>query len=441
MRKFKYIIALLIINFFTCLAQDSLAVKLDNLMNDYNNQELFSGVVMLCVDETPVYEKVFGYADWDNKIPNNTETLFNICSITKIFTKTMIMQLEKEGKLKLNDPLSKFLSMYPEETSSKITIDYLLNMKAGLGDYLQNPEFNKNPYRFMTINDFLEMIKNEPLLFEPGTSESYSNSGYVVLGGIIEKVTGKSYEENLKERILEPYGMNNTYFMRYDDKIPNRAISAFIDFTGKKINAPFHASPSPAGGIFTNIGDMLKFYKGLKELKVLKDNFIIAGGTNTWNSIMGHYKNGYTLIILGNFGRMADEIEKRFRALIKGETYPKPIPPVEMDFYSVIKEKGIEYFKEHFNEILNEHKLLYNDIHLNIFGYKLMEQNEIELAIDVFKINTELFPDIPNVWDSLAEAYMKKGNNKLAIENYKKVLEMEPNNQNAKKMVEHLESK
>jgi tetratricopeptide (TPR) repeat protein len=353
----------------------------------------------------------------------------------------MIMQLEKEGKLKLDDPLSKFLSMYPEETGSKITIDYLLNMKAGLGDYLQDPEFNKNPYRFKTINDFLDMIKIEPLLFEPGTSERYSNSGYVVLGGIIEKVTGKSYEENLKERILEPYGMNNTYFMRYDDNIPNTAISAYIDFSGKKTNAPFHASPSPAGGIYTNISDMQKFYKGLKESKVLKENFIIAGGTNTWNSIMGHYKNGYTLIILGNFGRMADEIENRFRTIIKGEPYTKPAPPVEMEFFRVFNEKGMEYFKEHIKDILKEYKLLYNDMHLNMFGYKLMEQNNIDLAIDVFKLNTELFPDIPNVWDSLAEAYMKKGNTKLAIENYKKVLEMDPNNQNAKKMVEQLENK
>jgi len=441
MRKIIYVLALLFVNSYLCFPADNLTDKLDELMNKYDKIGMFSGVVMLCNEETPVYEKTFGYADWDNKIPNNKETLFNICSITKAFTNTMILQLEKEGKLKLDDPLSKYLSLYQGETGNKITIQMLLDMKAGLGDYLQDPEFNKNPFRFKTINDFLEIIKSEPLLFEPGTSQRYSNSGYVVLGGIIEKATGISYEENLRERILEPWGMKNTYFMRHDDKVSNTAISAYLDFTGIKTNAPFHASPSPAGGIYTNADDLLKFYKGLKESAVFPETFVIAGGTDTWNSVLGHYKNGYTLIILGNFGSMALEIEKRFHKIVKGEPYEKPMPPIEMDFYSILTEKDGEYLKEHLKEIIDSYGLKYNDIHLNMFGYQLMNKKDIDLAIEVFKLNTELFSDIPNVWDSLGEAYMNKGDNKLAIANYKKVLELDPGNQNAKKMLEKLEQK
>ena len=439
MRKITYVLALYIIT-ISCNAQDELSLKLGKLMDEFNSQELFSGVVVLCNEETPVYEKTFGYADWDNKIPNNKETLFNICSITKAFTKTMILQLEKEGKLRFDDPLSKYLSLYDNETDNKITIQMLLDMKAGLGDYLQDSEFNKNPHKFKTINDFLEIIKNEPLLFEPGTSQRYSNSGYVVLGGIIEKATGKSYEENLRERILEPRGMKNTYFMRHDDKVPNTAISAYLDYTGIKTNAPFHASPSPAGGIYTNTADLLKFYKVLKEASVFPETFVIAGGTDTWNSVLGHYKNGYTLLILGNFGRMALEIEKRFEHILKGEAYSKPMPPVETEFYSALTGKGPGYLKDHFRGILDSYGLKYNDMHLNMFGYQLMNKKDIDLAIEVFKINTDLFPDVPNVWDSLGEAYMKNGDKSLAIENYRKVLELEPNNQHAKMMLDKLES-
>jgi len=424
----------------SCSAQDDLTQKLGKLMDEFNSQELFSGVVMLCNGEIPVYEKTFGYADWNNKIPNNKETLFNICSITKAFTKTIMFQLEKEGKLKLDDPLSKYLSVYDSETDNKITIQMLLDMKAGLGDYLQDPEFNINPYRFKTINDFLGLIKNEPLLFEPGTSLRYSNSGYVVLGGIIEKATGKSYEVNLRERILEPWGMKNTYFMRHEDKVPNTAISAYLDFTGIKTNAPFHASPSPAGGIYTNAADLLKFYNVLKESSVFPESFVIAGGTDTWNSVLGHYKNGYTLIILGNFGRMALEIEKRFGQILKGEAYIKPMPPIETEFYSTLTEKGAGYLKDHLRKILTGYGLEYNDMHLNMFGYQLMSKKDVDLAIEVFKINTELFPDAPNVWDSLGEAYMNRGDNDMAIKNFRKVLELDPGNQHAKMMLDKLES-
>lgn len=438
MKKITLFSTLLLFS-FQCFAQDEISGKFSNLMDEYNSMELFSGVAVLYKDDSPVYEKTFGYADWDKKIPNNTETLFNICSITKQFTRTMILQLEKEGKLKLDDPLSKYLSLYPEESGNKITIQLLLDMKAGLGDYLMDPEFDKNPFKFKNVNDFLEIIKNEPILYEPGTSQRYSNSGYVVLGGIIEKVTGKSYEKNLSERILEPWGMTNTYFMRHDDKIPNTAVSADIDFTGKKNNAPFHSSPSPAGGIYTNVSDMLKFYKGLKEARGLKENFVAAGGTETWNSVLGYYKNGYTLILLGNFGRMSDEIETRFEQILKGEQYYRPMPPVEVEFYKVLNEKGAEYFKEHFKEILNGYGLKYNDMHLNMFGYQLMQKNNLDLAIEVFKINSELFPEIPNVWDSLGEAYMNKGDKETAKQNYKKVLELDPQNGNAKKMLEKLD--
>ncbi len=370
---------------------------------------------MFAVDGIPVYEKAFGYADWENKTPNNNGTLFNIASITKMFTHVMILQLEREGKLNAGDQLSKYLSLYPEETGNKITIKMLLDMKAGLGDYLQDPEFNKNPSGFHSVNDFLDIIKNEPLLFEPGTSQRYSNSGYVVLGGIIEKITGKSYKENLKERILDPLGMNNTYFPQKSDVPDNAAIGELVTFSGEKKGVPFYASPSPAGGIYTNAEDLLKFDSELRSKYSPGEFNVIAGGTPAWNSILAQYNQHYTLIVLSNFGRMAEEVEKRVNMIVQGKDYPPPQPLPEMRFYKVIKENGIEYFKEHFKEILDDEGMLFKPFHLNTFGYDLMEEGDIDMAIDVFRINTELFPDIPNVWDSLGEAYMKKGDKEMAI--------------------------
>lgn len=437
----KYIKNLL---FFTLLlninlqfSQDNITAKVDSLMKEYDKMGIFSGVVLLAKAGNVFYKQAFGNADWEHKIPNNTSTLFNIASITKLFTKTMILQLKDEGKLSLDDHLSKYLSIYDVETGNKITIQMLLDMKAGLGDYLNDPSFNKNPDEFKTVNDFLNIIKDEPLLFVPGTSERYSNSGYVVLGGIIETVTGKSYEDNLKERIFEPLNMKDSYFLRNGDKIHNTAIGANIKFSGDKKNTPFHAAPSPAGGIFTNADDLLKFSNHLLQTGMRAGN-VFAGGTPAWNSILGYYDNGYILIVLSNFGRMAEEVEMRINSILKGKPYPKADLPVQMIFYNLIKNKGMEFFKEHFEEILKQNNLRFNDMHLNSFGYDLLEAGEMDLAIAVFKYNTELFPDIPNVYDSLGEAYAKKGDKILAKANYKKVLELEPGNGNAKKMLEEL---
>lgn len=426
--------------FINNLMADEYADKLDKIVNEYNNLGLFSGNVLVAKDGNIIYEKQFGCADWEKKTPVTPETLFRIGSLNKMFTHTMIKQLEKENKLSLDDPLSKYLDLYPKETSDKITIKMLIEMKAGLGDYLMNPAFNQNRGKFKTVNDFLEIIKVEPLLFEPGTAQEYSNSGYVVLGGIIEKVTGKSYVDNLKKRLINPLGMSNTHYLLIGETVPNMASGTRITFSGSKINSPFLEQPSPAGGMFSNARDLLKLDQYLRQTGLIGAG-IRAGGTPVWNSVFAQMKDGYTVIINSNFGQVADEIIMRFENAVNGKDYPKPDVTMEMKMYDILKNGGIVKLESSLKQILEANGMLYNDRHLNFFGYELMNDNLLDDAIEVFKLNAKLFPGEPNVWDSLAEAYMNKGENELAIANYKKVLELAPNNPNAKKMLEKLELK
>lgn len=428
-----FIFALFTVNSFA----DDYSDKLEKIVNEYNSIGLFSGNVLIAKDGNIVFEKQYGYADWVKKSPVTAETLFRIGSLNKLFTNTMIKQLEKENKLMPDDPLSKFLDIYPAETGNKITIRMLLEMKAGLGDYLMDPEFNQNRQRFKTVNDFLEIIKNEPLLFEPGTGQEYSNSGYVVLGGIIEKVTGKSYTDNLKERILTPLGMNNTHYLLIGESVPNMANGTRITFSGEKVNSPFMEQPSPAGGMFSNARDLLKLDQYLRQ-SGLVSLAIRAGGTPVWNSVLAQMEDGYTVIINSNFGQVADEIIMRFEDAAEGKQYPKPDVTMEMKMFGILQKEGIDKLESSLKQILENYGMLYNDRHLNSFGYELMNDNRLDDAIEVFKLNAKLFPDEPNVWDSLAEAYMNKGNNELAIANYKRVLQLAPNNPNAKKMLEKL---
>jgi CubicO group peptidase (beta-lactamase class C family) len=445
MRK-KSIIALVLliyISFFPPLYtnqyEDELAAKLGKIMDEFQKLEMFSGVVLLAKEGNTVYEKSLGYADWESKTPNTTSTRFNIGSINKVFTNEMILRLEKEGKLSLNDPLGKYLPLYGDDRDDKITIRMLIDMKAGLNDYLRNPDYNQNIEKFKTVDDYLELIKNEPLLFEPGLGKEYSNSGYVVLGGIIEKITGKSWFDNVKERFITVLGMNNTYFKQIGDNIENCALGTRIDIKGNKISEQQRTMPSPAGGMYMSAADLLKFSNGILKNGLLPSG-VRAGGSPVFNAILGHYKNGYTLIILSNFGLAAEEVEMRFRDAMNGNDYPPPKYPMQMELYSVLEEKGISGLESDLKKILESNGFEYNDMHLNMFGYELMNDNQLDKAIEVFTLNTKLFPKIANTWDSLAEAYMNKGDKEKAKMYYKKVLEMQPGNENAKKMLEKLGS-
>lgn len=416
---------------------DDITSKIDEVCGKYQELGIISGVVLLAKDGNTVYEKSFGCADYNNNTLNTKSTHFNIASITKIFTREMIFQLKDEGKLSLNDSLSKYLDIFPEETGDKITVQMLIDMKAGLGDYMIDPGFNKDPARFTSVSELLDLIKNEPLLYEPGTSEQYSNSGYVVLGGIIEKITGKSYKENLQERIFIPAQMSSTYFEWKKGAVPNSAKGSSISFSGNKKSIDTFISPSPAGGIYTTAEDLLKFDNFIKKRNGAGGN-IAAGGTPLWNSILGNYMNGYTLIILSNLGRMAEELEMRINDILHSKPYKEPGLPLEINFFKIIKEKGLDYFRNNFKSLLEENNLRYRDVHLNAFGYHLMEEGELDMALDIFKMNAELFPEIPNVYDSLGEAYLKKGDKINAKKNYQKVLDLQPGNPNAKKILEEL---
>lgn len=429
--------ALLITVFENNTYSDEYAEKLENLLNQYNEIGMFSGYVLLAKDGSVVYEKQFGFADWENKTPVTQEIMFRIGSLNKMFTHAMIKQLEKDGKLSLDDKLNKYLDIYTEETGGKITIQMLIEMKAGLGDYLNNPEFRQNPGRFRTVDDFLEMIKNEQLLFEPGTSSEYSNSGYVVLGGIIEKITGKSYIENLNERFINPLGLLNTHYLLIGETLPNTAKGTRILFSGEKVNSHFEEQPSPAGGMYSTAHDLLKFDTYLKETGLLPAG-IRAGGNQVWNSVLAQLKDGYTLIITSNFGQAADEIITRYVKILEGKEYPKPDVTLQMKMYEILKKEGTAGLENKLKELLQANDMMYNDMHLNFFGYELMQSGLLNEAIEVFELNVKLFPEIANVYDSLGEAYMNAGDEEKAVKNYRKVLELEPGNMNAKKMLEKI---
>jgi CubicO group peptidase (beta-lactamase class C family) len=204
----------------------------------------------------------------ENQVPATPNTVYEIASLTKQFTATAIMMLVQDGKLSLDDPIDQLLDGLPA-TWSKITIRQLLNHTAGLPEF-SKPEFHLNMREDHTPRDLVQLVKNSPLDFIPGEQHRYSNTGYVLAGMVIEKLSGKAYGTFIRERILEPLGMRDSCFNDQSAIIRNRARGyTFNNYT--LANAEYKSSSNPyaAGGLLSSAADMAKWMQAQGSEKLL----------------------------------------------------------------------------------------------------------------------------------------------------------------------------
>jgi len=237
----------------------------------------FSGTVLVVKDEKTVFEYTAGFANVEKRIPNSLETKFNIGSMDKMFTSIAIAQLEQKGEIGFQEKLEKYLPHYPKEIARKVTIHHILTHTEGFSSYL-NKKYIDRRLELKTVNGYLELFKDEPLLFEPGEKYQYSNSGYVVLGAIIENVTGNNYYEYVTENIFNIAEMPNTgSFSIESEDIANgytfrKPFSQDTTLEKRRNNQddlPFMGSP--AGGGYSTSKDLYSFSKALLDNKLLSD--------------------------------------------------------------------------------------------------------------------------------------------------------------------------
>jgi CubicO group peptidase (beta-lactamase class C family) len=172
--------------------------------------DAFSGVVLLARNGGVLYERAAGLADRERNVPLAVDTKLQIASMTKLFTSIAIRQLEQAGRLSPDDTVGTFLPNYRNAVvRSKVTLEMLLKHRSGVGSFW-NARYMAHATEIRSVKDYMELFQSDSLLFEPGTSEAYSNGGYVILGAIIEKVSGQSYHDYLRDHVFKPAGMNNT---------------------------------------------------------------------------------------------------------------------------------------------------------------------------------------------------------------------------------------
>ncbi|MFV8327362.1 serine hydrolase [Flavobacterium sp. ZS1P14] len=475
----KTVLIGLLIQLTTVSVGQTKTEQIDKLMSLYSEYGQFNGSVLVADAGKVIYKKGFGMANMEWNIPNQSDTKHRLGSITKQFTSMLILQLVEQGKLKLDAPISTYLPNYPKASGDKITIHHLLTHTSGIPNYTSFPNFIKD----LSINSyspeaFVKVFADLPLEFTPGEKFAYSNSGYFLLGYIIEKVSGKTYEQFLEDAILIPLKMNNTGFDHHETILKNRASG--YEKNGKNYNNASYLDlsiPYAAGSLYSTADDLYLWDQALytdpllskKYRDLLFNTYIPAGpghygygwfinkafngekndsltviehggGINGFNTLISRIPSDKNLVVLlNNTGRTnLNEMNKAIRNILYNKPYSLPKKSLANALLDVILEKGIAsglaYFKE--NKISDTFAINENEI--NSAGYQLLQAGKVKEAIEVFRLNVEAFPQSGNTYDSLGEAYLKNGDKKLAILNYKKSVELDPNNENGKKVLQEI---
>lgn len=277
------------------LNEKELVDRTRELLQNMTSADKFAGAVLVAKDGKPVFEQAYGLADRENHIPNTLQTRFGMASMDKMFTAVATLQLVKAGKLKLDDPVGKYLTDYPnKEVASNVTIRQLLSHTGGTGDFF-GPEFDRHRLELHTHEDYIRLFGTRPTRFEPGSRFEYSNYGFVILGAVIDRISGQNYYDYVREHVYTPSGMTSTALpVPTSQPIPGLSLG----YT-KRGGSNWHTdrnSPqfrgTAAGGGYTTVGDLLSFTNALQENKLLDahDTELLTTANMTSG---GHYGYGF----------------------------------------------------------------------------------------------------------------------------------------------------
>lgn len=443
--------------------------NIEALVKRHAELDLFSGTVVVAHHGKILYSGAYGDANKDHRTPNRLDTSYNIGSIGKTFTGVAVMQLVEAGKLRLDDKLAKFLPEFPFPEKDAITIQQLLNHSSGLGDYMEHEDYKRKMPDIKTIADILPLIYAQKPQFEPGARFGYSNSGMVVLGAIIEKLSGLSYSDYLRRHIFEPAAMPDSRLAQEHEVLANRSIGYAMTPNGAYLANVRDVMPASAdGGLRTTADDLLHFDQALYGDKLLNANSrqqmftpvgpapFYASGWFT-KSIGGHravghgggapginaefrryLDDGYTLIVLSNYDMgatpLADEIEKALFGL------PYVLPTrTDADFARAQQFMGTDETLAAlriFDRLTSAEQphvpSLYMSARLRIIGKMEIEKALSSLTRYIELAGAEAQPPLAAAWWRKGNAYELLGKVADARKCYEQSLALDPNNEEAK---------
>lgn len=274
---------------------NELSQALDSYMNARVALNDFSGSVLVARRGRILLVRGYGTANREWGIPNATNTKFRIGSLTKQFTAMLIMQLSENHQLQVTDQICKYLSPCPDSWTA-ITIRELLSHTSGIPDFTGDPDFKLTDVLPRTVEEVIAIFRNKPLEFKPGASWKYSNSGYVLLGAIIERVTGRPYEDVLSEQILRPLKMSDTGYDRHRPILMHRA-AGYVVSDGTISNAPYVETSwaHAAGAMYSTVLDLYRWDRALYSDALLP----LSSLKEMWTPVSDGYGYGWGIVQSG----------------------------------------------------------------------------------------------------------------------------------------------
>jgi len=349
--------------------QPGILEELDQEITRATFQDQFSGAVLLAKNGKPFFRKAYGLANRSFDVPTRIDTKLNLGSMNKMFTTVAIAQLQEQGKLDYNDVIGKFLGMdwISEEIGRKVKIRHLLTHTAGTGTFFNDLYWKSARDLFREVDDYKPLLAGMTLAFEPGTKWQYSNSGFVLLGAIVERLSGERYSDYVHDHIYRVAGMTNTGEFDMEELVPNLAVGYGTNRNreGKEIwvnNLFAHViRGGPAGGGFSTVDDLLQFDLALRNDLLIRpetrellwtSNPIATDGKAFWgygfitrnqeglgrvvfhsggflgiSSILDIYRDsGFTVVILSNLSTGLDAVRGKIPRVLTSYVDQAPNP-------------------------------------------------------------------------------------------------------------------
>ncbi len=466
----------------TVQAEDgNVDARIDELMRRYHALDQFNGTVLVASNDETVLAHGYGPANREWDVPNDTDTKFHIGSVTKSFTTVLIMQLIAEGEFAADTPIGDILPYYRKDTGARVTVEHLLTHTDGIPNYTASTEFwqsyeNGVPY---STPEFVRRYCSGDLEFAPGADYRYGNSGYSILGAIIEEVTGQDYGHVLEQRILSPLGMHDTGEARAGVVSERRASGYEIGVDGYRPAQPVHKPLFAAGSIVSTVEDLLRYDRALYTDDILdarskrivferrdgasQGRFAYGwnvgemrlpgdGGRVRFHSTNGEINgfnaalirlidDGYFITLLNNSGETdLFEMISGIVSLLYGGTAAEPAPRVRDRFYRLIRERSladaVAYYREQKELVPDDY--LFFPWPLRILASQMLQDGNVDAAITLYRLNIDTHGRDAKSYEGLAEAFVRKGDTEAAIENLELSLQLNGENAYAAELLDRL---
>lgn len=445
------------------------------LIDSYAKNRGFTGSVMVAKGEDVLSKSSFGEADVEWGVPNSPTTKYRIGSLTKPMTATLIMALVEDGTLSLNGTLGEYIpDVYGGTEAANITVEQLLSHRSGIADFPRDSRgawYQKTARLHFETKDLAREWLKPELIEKPGEIFRYSNAGYVLLGLIVQEVTGRSYAENMQEKVFDPAKMKSSGVFTRADLIPNMARGYERPSTGGLQHATF-IDPSiftAAAGVYSTVGDLHKFDRALYDNTILSeesrvlmmskkssvpygfgwgiDDVSFEGNENLQipfhsGSIPGYQSyylrsednEGFVFVTSNtNQGSLIVAMAKDLMQVLNGKPVTLAKRSLDEFLLPIARNEGEQAAIKAFNDLgdeLSEYSA--DEAYLNALGYKYLRLEKTDLALFIFEKNVERNPDSANPYDSLGETYRDLGRIEDAIKNYERALELDPTSESAK---------